>query len=76
MINITGFEPLDLILLDSYEKANTIINYIRDNSPEYIKNNFSSFLDSAEIDFFNDLTGGDLARVSTELKKKGLSFNA
>lgn len=76
MTKITGFEPLDLILLDSSHKADKIINYVRENSTESIQANFNSFLDSLDIDFLNDLTYDDLMRVSTELKKKGLSFNA
>lgn len=76
MIEITGFEPLDLILLDSSHKTDKIINYIRENTTEYIQANFNSFLDNQNIDFLNDLTYNDLMRVSAELKKKGLSFNA
>lgn len=74
MINITGFEPLDLILLDSSDKANKIVSFIRINSSEYIQNNFNNFLNNEKIDFLNDLTYNDLMRVSTELEKKGLSF--
>lgn len=74
MINITGFEPLDLILLDSSDKTNKIVSFIKMNSSEYIQNNFNNFLNNEKIDFLNDLTYNDLTRVSTELEKKGLSF--
>lgn len=76
MIEVTGFEPLDLILLDSSYKTDKIINYIRENPTEYIQTNFNSFLDNLDIDFLNDLTYNDLMRISAELEKKGLSFNA
>lgn len=76
MINITGFEPLDLMLLDSSDKANTIISFIRANSSSYIKDNFNTFLDEKGINFLDDLTYSDLKQVSAELGKKGLSFNA
>jgi hypothetical protein len=74
MINITGFEPLDLILLDSSDKTNKIVSFIKMNPSEYIQNNFNNFLNNEKIDFLNDLTYNDLMRVSAELKKKGLSF--
>lgn len=74
MINITGFEPLDLILLDSSDKTNKIVSFIKMNSSEYIQNNFNNFLNNEKIDFLNDLTYNDLMRVSAELEKKGLSF--
>lgn len=74
MVNITGFEPLDLILLDSSDKANKIISFIRMNPSEYIQINFNNFLNNEKIDFLNDLTYNDLMAVSAELKKKGLSF--
>lgn len=76
MINITGFEPLDLIILDSSDKTNKIISFIRTNSTEYIQNNFNNFLNDNKIDFLNNLTYNDLVQVFAELNKKGLSFNA
>lgn len=71
---ITGFEPLDLIIMESAEKADKIIDCIRENDHDNVIQNFNSLIEEMQIDILEDLTGNDLRRINTELQKKGYSL--
>lgn len=71
---ITGFEPLDLIIMESAEKADKIIDCIRGSDHDNVVQNFNFLIEEMQIDILEDLTGNDLRRINTELQKKGYSL--
>lgn len=71
---ITGFEPLDLIIMESAEKADKIIDCIRESDHDNVVQNFNSLIEEMQVDILEDLTGNDLRRINTELQKKGYSL--
>lgn len=72
---ITGFAPLDFIIMESGEKADRIINCIRESDSDNVIQNFKSLIvEDMRINIFEDLTLNDLTRINTELQKKGYSL--
>lgn len=75
MVSITGFEPLDLIIMESDEKANKIINCIRETPTELVPSALQNLIyKDMEVGIFEDLTGNDLARIEDVLNEKGYSL--
>lgn len=71
---ITGFAPLDFMIMESSEKTDKIIVCIRENSKEIVPFALAKLVQEMKINIYEDLTGNDLIRVNTELKKKGYSL--
>lgn len=67
---ITGFEPLDMIIMESDKQADRLCSAINDLPADYIDEHFNDLLLDLGIDL-EDLTGNDLMRVDAALKEKG-----
>lgn len=72
---ITGFEPLDIIIMESDKQADKLIAAIQDLPAEYIDEHFDDILLDLGIDL-EDLTGNDMMRIDAALEEKGFLINA
>lgn len=68
---ITGFEPLDMIIMESDRQADELVAVIEASSTDYLRNHFTDIILEKGIDL-EDLTGNDIMRVNAALEEKGL----
>lgn len=67
---LTGFEPLDMLIMESDKQAERLISAIDELPADYIDEHFDDLLLDLGVDL-EDLTGNDLMRVDAALKEKG-----
>lgn len=76
MFNITGFEPLDLIIVNSNSQTESAIDKLWEMSDEELAEytDFSELCFTLDIDP-EDLMLNDLIKLTEEMKKRGFEVN-
>lgn len=77
MFNITGFEPLDLMIIDSYNRAESAINKLWEMSDEELAEytDFNELCSALGIDDPEELMLNDLVDLTYEMKKRGFKVD-